>query len=131
MLNFFNDIGDVADCLEIYSDCDNVQSQLTYSYNHHQYVYEIEEVNALVCALGITETNMHVLSKNPADKKRMYTMQKPQYFEHIQNLRLNKQILRECAKESQLVAGELLSEDLLIRSQQEAIKNIVPYLNQM
>lgn len=34
MLNFFNDIGEVADCLEVYSDCDNAQSQLTYSFNH-------------------------------------------------------------------------------------------------
>ena len=59
------------------------------------------------------------------------TMQKPDYFDHLQQLRTNRLALSECLKESQLVNGELFSEDLLIRSQREALCNIVPFLQQM
>lgn len=74
MLSFYNDIGEVADCLEIYSDCDNVQSQMTFSFNHQQYLYDVEELSALICSYGITETNLHVLSKSTDKKRSMYTM---------------------------------------------------------
>jgi hypothetical protein len=33
MLNFFNDIDDIADCLDSYSFTDNVTASLTYSFN--------------------------------------------------------------------------------------------------
>lgn len=132
MPEFFGDIEDLADCLDNFSHQDDVTSSTTFHHANMQELYDLERLSGLICGQSVTETNLHCakLSRQGA-KPGMMTMQKPQYFEHIQNIRLNKQILRECAKEGQLVAGELLSEDLLIRSQQEAIKNTVPYLTQM
>ena len=37
-------------------------------------------------------------------------------------------MLRDLLKESQLEKGDLISEDLLIRSQRESMKNMVPFL---
>ena len=132
MPEFFGDIADLADCLDNFSHQDDVAASTTFHHANIQELYALQTLGGLICGQSVTETNLHCakLSRQGA-KPGMMTMQKPQYFEHIQNIRLNKQILRECAKEGQLVAGELLSEDLLIRSQQEAIKNTVPYLTQM
>lgn len=50
----------------------------------------------------------------------MVTMQAPQYFEHARTLKANKLTLRDELKENQLLTGNLISEDLLIRSYREA-----------
>ena len=84
----------------------------------------------------MTETNLHAAEatrqgNGGKHSHSLTTMQKPYYFDHLQQLRTNRLALREYLKESQLVTGELFSEDLLIRSQREAICNIVPFLQQM
>ena len=61
----------------------------------------------------------------------MLQMQAPYYFEHKRKLRTNKLTLQDQLKESQLASHQLLSEDLLIRSQREAQTNIVPFILQM
>ena len=58
-------------------------------------------------------------------------MQAPYYFEHKRKLRTNKLTLQDQLKESQLASHQLMSEDLLIRSQREAQTNIVPFILQM
>ena len=58
----------------------------------------------------------------------MLQMQAPYYFEHKRKLRTNKLTLQDQLKESQLASHQLLSEDLLIRSQREAQTNIVPFI---
>ena len=75
------------------------------------------ELSGLICAQGVTETNLHCVE---ARQDRMVTMQAPQYFEHARNLKANKLTLRDELKENQLLTGNLISEDLLIRSYREA-----------
>ena len=82
------------------------------------------------------ETNLHCTEAIRQGNSNKYShsltiMQKPYYFDHLQQLRTNRFALSEYLKESQLVRGELFSEDLLIRSQREALSNIVPFLQQM
>jgi len=51
-------------------------------------------------------------------------MAKPQYFEYVRKHREGKLGLREYAKDMQHV----VSEDLLIRSNKEILKNLLPFL---
>jgi len=58
-------------------------------------------------------------------------MNKPQLYESQRELRLNRQVLRETAKDYQLSQGVVVSEDLLIRSLKEAQTNLLPYMREM
>ena len=71
------------------------------------------QLSSLICAQGITETNLHCLD---ARQKSMLTMQAPHIFEHNRQLKTNKLTLQDQLKESQIASNQLLSEDLLIRS---------------
>ena len=46
-------------------------------------------------------------------------------------MKANKLRLRDILKESQLESGDLVSEDMLIRSQRDSQCNIVPFLQNM
>lgn len=59
MLNFFNSVEDIAECWDVYSTLDGAKSNLQYEYSHQMYMYEIEELNALIESMAITEHNLH------------------------------------------------------------------------
>lgn len=61
----------------------------------------------------------------------MYTMQKPQYFDHVKDTKQNKLLIKDYAKDEQLLQQKLISEDLLLRSRREIQSNILPYLSMM
>lgn len=56
---FFGDICDLADCLETFSHQDNVESQLTYSYSNQSEIQSAHELNAVICATGVLDSNVH------------------------------------------------------------------------
>jgi len=85
-----------------------------------QYIAELQEQNALLNSMAITECNLHV----GAPGRSMYGMAKPQYYEYVRKARETKLGLREYAKDMQ----HMVSEDLLIRSNKEILKNILPFL---
>jgi hypothetical protein len=70
--------------------------------------------------MAITECNLHVGTPG----RSMYGMAKPQYFEYVRKVREGKLALRDYAKDMQ----HMVSEDLLIRSNKEILKNILPFL---
>ena len=125
MPQHYSDIGDLADSLEYFSHQDAVDHQVSYNYANMQELSQMAQLSGLICAQGITETNLHCLE---AKQDRMLQMQAPYYFEHKRKLRTNKLTLQDQLKESQLASHQLLSEDLLIRSQREAQTNIVPFI---
>jgi len=92
MPQFYADIGDMADALEYMSHQDSVTSQLSYSYSNMQEISQMQQLSGHICALGITETNLHCLE---ARQDRMVTMQAPYYFEHSRTLKVNKLTLRD------------------------------------
>ncbi len=55
------------------------------------------ELSGLICAQGVTETNLHCMD---ARQDRMVTMQAPQFFEHLRLLKANKMTLRDELKEN-------------------------------
>ena len=131
MPQFYADIGDLADCLENYSHQDDVISSTEYSYSNMQEIYDAQRLSGLICASSVSETNIHCADANRqvgGSISAFTSMQKPYYFEHKTQLKVNKLSLRDTLKESQLVKGELFSEDLLIRSMRDSQLNIVPYL---
>ena len=134
MPTFYAEIDEMAQCLENYSQQDEVLSQLEYSYSSQQEIFDLKRLNGVICGLSITETNLHCLDANRqkgSNQNAFSSMQKPYFFEHLQKLRTNRLSFRDVLKENQLVAGEIFSEDLLIRSQREAQASIVPFLFQM
>lgn len=74
MLDFYNDIGDVADCLEVYSLTDQTEGKVQYSYDQSMYINEFTDQNAVLNSMAITECNNHVMA--PA-QRHMFQMQKP------------------------------------------------------
>jgi len=42
MLNFYDDVSDIAECWEVYSALDGHKSKLEYQYSNNQYMQEIE-----------------------------------------------------------------------------------------
>jgi len=118
----------MADALEHMSHQDDIACSTSYSFSNMMEINQMKELSGFICAVGITETNLHSYE---AGQNRMVTMQAPQYFEHVRSLRANKMTLKDQLKENQLLTGQLLSEDLLIRSQREAQTNLVPYIIQM
>ncbi len=60
--------------------------------------------------------------------KHIHGMSKPQFYDFTRKLKENKVALREYAKDNQLASGCFISEDLLIRSNREIQKNIMPFL---
>lgn len=59
---------------------------------------------------------------------RMLAMGKPQYYDLVRKQKENKTMLRDFAKENQILSGHFISEDLLIRSNKEIVKSILPFL---
>ena len=83
-----------------------------------QEIFDMQRLSGLICAQSVTETNLHCTDANRqvGGSAAFTSMQKPYFFEHKQLLKSNRLGLRDILKESQLVKGELFSEDLLIRS---------------
>ena len=77
MPQFFGDVCDMADSLEYMSHQDDVIGKTTYSYSNMQEISQMQELSGLICALGITETNLHC---KDARQDRMITMQAPAFF---------------------------------------------------
>lgn len=75
--------------------------------------------------MAVTECNMHVTAPQ---SRHMHNMAKPQYYDYLRKVKENKRQLREYAKDNQLASGHFISEDLLIRSNKEINKNIMPFL---
>jgi hypothetical protein len=75
--------------------------------------------------MAITECNLHV---GAPQSRHMHGMAKPQYYEFIRKMKENKLLLREFAKDNQIINGRFVSEDLLIRSNKEIQKNILPFI---
>ena len=75
--------------------------------------------------MAVTECNLHV---GAPQSKHMHGMSKPQFYDFTRKLKENKLLLRDYAKNNQLASGHFISEDLLIRSNKEIQKNIMPFL---
>lgn len=73
--------------------------------------------------MAVTECNLHVGA--PHSGRSMHGMAKPQYFEFLRKSREGKLLLRDYAKD---FGKHVVSEDLLIRSNKEILKNILPFL---
>ena len=83
----------------------------------------MQEQNALLNSIAITECNLHV-----GAPRSMYGMVKPQYYEYVRKVKENRAAIREYAKDMQINSGRFISEDLLIRSNKEILKNMLPFL---
>eukprot|EP00347_Sterkiella_histriomuscorum_P005182 403357582 len=125
---FFNDIGDLANCFDIFSLTDYLENSIQYSFDSQLQVLEFQQHNALFRAKATTECNFHVV--NPKTQQ-LFPMQKPQYYDFVKNYKENKSQMNYVAKEEQILSQKFVSEDLLIRSNKECVKNIFPYLKQM
>ena len=64
MSNFYGDIDDLADCLDIFSEQDVTSASLTFAECDNLHVYQQEELSGLICGYGVIETNMHVIKAN-------------------------------------------------------------------
>lgn len=71
MPQFYGAVDDMADELELMSQQDEVINQVSYSYSNMQEISQMQELSGLICALGITETNLHC---KDARQDRMITM---------------------------------------------------------
>jgi hypothetical protein len=78
--------------------------------------------------MAITECNLHVGAPQSGRGFGGATMAKPQYYDYVRKVKENKGALRDFAKENQIATGKFISEDLLIRSNKEIMKNILPFL---
>lgn len=58
----------------------------------------------------------------------MFQMKKPSFYDFMKTSRENKVILKDESKYSQINMDHFLSEDFMIRSSKEAVKNILPFL---
>mmetsp|Transcript_5345 Transcript_5345/g.4927 ORF Transcript_5345/g.4927 Transcript_5345/m.4927 type:complete len:199 (+) Transcript_5345:819-1415(+) len=99
MVNFFNSVDDIASCLEVFSYTDSITSSLTYSFNNQQYSLEMDSLATLIDSMGVTEFNVHG-GELKGTHKQFYAMQKPFYFDHLRELKQNKILLRDLAKEN-------------------------------
>lgn len=61
MTQFYGDVGDLADELEYMSHQDCIDSQVTYSYSNQIEISQMQHLSGLICAQGVTETNLHCL----------------------------------------------------------------------
>ena len=75
MLQFYQDIGDVANCMETYSTLDGHYASLEYQYGNQQYLNEIQELNALIESMSITECNLHGGNENPDPRFKKHMVQ--------------------------------------------------------
>jgi hypothetical protein len=135
MLTFFDSVEDIANCWDVYSELDAAKAKLDYEYSHQQYVSEIDELNALIESMAITEHNIHgadyIDSDKPSKKPKMLQMAKPQFYDCIRNSRINKGLIRELSKDKQIYQNSLYSEDMLIRSTKENRCHYLPYIEKM
>ena len=60
LIDFFGDIGDLANTLEDYSMSEYVSSKIEYDYLNYQEIYELKNLGALIAAKSTTEYNLHV-----------------------------------------------------------------------
>lgn len=81
MLNFFDNVEDIANCWETYSDLDGQRSKLEYQFGNQQYLQEIDGLNSLIESMAITEFNLHGAdfkdSHRSSKKPQMLQMQAP------------------------------------------------------
>ena len=64
MPQFYSDIDDLADCLENFSHQDNVIATTEYSYSNMQEIFDMQRLSGYVCALTVSETNLHCADAN-------------------------------------------------------------------
>ncbi|CDW87611.1 cell cycle checkpoint protein rad17-like [Stylonychia lemnae] len=128
MLEFFNSVEDIANALDIFSLTDNLETRVPFNYDTHAQIKEFEEQNAILKSMSITECNLHV---GGPKNSHLYQMQKPQFYDFTKNLRENRYQIRSMSKDQQILNNKLVSEDLLLRSQKEIVRNILPYMKQM
>lgn len=55
-------------------------------------------------------------------------MNKPQFYDYLRKVKENKNHLRDFCKDDQIASGKVFSEDMLIRSHDEIVKNILPFV---
>lgn len=85
MLNFYGDIEDVANTLDVFSEADAIANGVEYHYANHLYIHQLQEECALVESLAVTEYNTCGPSKiddcGVKRKPALYKMCKPEWFE--------------------------------------------------
>ena len=95
--------------------------------------------------MAITEYNLHGYDPDKYDEKKgakgmdkrdqqsnrraMFQMQTPQWFEFMRNLRMNKSSIREQTKDKQIFENNLYSDDVLIRSTVENQRHVLPFIS--
>jgi hypothetical protein len=135
MYDFFKDIEDMSNVLDVYSSNDVLtSSQDIYSYANQKYFYEIQEQWALTEALAITEFNIHGYKpKDPNDKKKgkLHTMGKPEWFDFRKKVAETKVCIYETTKLEQNSGAHILSEQLLLGTTRVIWQDYLPYLNSM
>lgn len=85
----------------------------------------MQEQSAILNSIAITECNLHV---GAPDKRHMFAMAKPQFYDFVRKQRDNRLLLREYAKDRQIASARFISEDMLIRSGKEITKSMLPFL---
>lgn len=103
MLQHFDDVEDIANTFEIYSELDGAKARVEYHYSNQQYMSETETLNSLVESMAITEFNMHggdYKESNKSSKQAtMMKMAPPQFYEFIRTKRQTMAMIREQSKD--------------------------------
>lgn len=81
MLTHFNDIEDVANCLEVYSEVDGPIHRLDAQFTGFQAINDLECQAALIESMAITEFNEHCQVEN----RKMLRVDLPQIYECRRN----------------------------------------------
>lgn len=132
MPNFFSNIEDMANVMDVYSEMDAVCGDITYSYQNSNQIEQIRAQAALVETKALTEFNVHGQeTEDMFGKKRgMMKFFKPAWFEVKRDKEQNLQILRETAKEGQLLQG-IVSRDLIVADLQTLQSDYLSYLHKL
>lgn len=57
MMNFYGDIEDIANTLNVFSETDSYANGVEYHYANHLYIHQLQDECALVESLAVTEYN--------------------------------------------------------------------------
>lgn len=135
MYDFFKNIEDMANVLDVYSANDPLTNfKSIYSNANEKYFYELKEQWALSEALAITEFNIH--GYEPKDSKnqkkgKLHTMAKPEWFDFKKKADETKLCIYETTKFEQNSGDWIISEQLLLGTTRVIWQDYLPYLNSM
>ena len=127
MLSHYNDIEDVADCLDVYSTVEGPKDCLDYEQIGWSAFHDLAYTTSLLESMAITEFNEHSSTKD----RKMLTVTVPQIYECKRNSKLAREMIRDGLKTGQIYQGKPWSPDIMIQSTTQTVRDAYSYLGKL